>query len=244
MAWEDLPEELRSVTMNKEQAEEHMALWKSAADEPLLSELEPYVNNNGNNGMWINHPLIIQPLVMPGWINWTYTRKMAILAELEDKDEFLKTLYYYEKPYRLHKLAAWFYANVISADDLREYLPGVWCGTEMPLGQMEEGDDSRDIWVDLFQNAGFLTDTDCPPPETGMTIYRGGHPEGMSWSLNRVTAEWFSQRGHRAVYSAVIPAGGILAVFINTRSEAEIVVDPDYLLEVTCLVKSTEWDGD
>ena len=240
MAWEDVPEELKAVTMSHEQAEEHMAFLKSVEGDMLLPELEPYVDNDGT---WIHHPLIIQPLVMPGWINWTYKRKMEKLAELEDKDDFLATLYFYERPYRLYKLVEWFDNNFIIEDDLREHLPGVWCGTEMPVGRMEEGDDPRPTWVDLFRDAGFLTDIDWTPPNADMTIYRGGHPGGMSWSLDRATAEWFGRRWKSGVYSAVIPIEGILAVFMHTRSEAEVVVDPDYLMEVTCLVQASECEA-
>lgn len=68
----------------------------------------------------------------------------------------------------------------------------------------------------------------------GVRSRRPGNVEALSWTLNKKTAEWFAHRFGRdgTVYEAQIDRDQILAVF-NSRNEAEVIVDPNYLRDVT-----------
>ena len=66
----------------------------------------------------------------------------------------------------------------------------------------------------------------------GLTNYNKKNIRALSWSLDRKVAEWFSNRfkkGEGKVYSATIDKEHILA-FFSGRGEAEVIVDPKYLL--------------
>ena len=69
-----------------------------------------------------------------------------------------------------------------------------------------------------------------------VTVYRGVTPynakrvKGLSWTLDRDTAEWFAHRyrSHGQVYQAQIEKAHIHAIFLG-RNEAEVIGDPHYL---------------
>lgn len=75
-------------------------------------------------------------------------------------------------------------------------------------------------------------------PDTA-TVYRGVTPynakmvKGLSWTLDRDTAEWFARRygSDGQVYQAQIEKAHIHAVFLG-RNEAEVIVDPKYLTDL------------
>ena len=73
-----------------------------------------------------------------------------------------------------------------------------------------------------------------------VTIYRGVTPynqkniKALSWTLDRDKAEWFAHRFGEdgTVYEAQIDKEHILALFTG-RNEAEVIVDPRQLKEIT-----------
>ena len=80
----------------------------------------------------------------------------------------------------------------------------------------------------LFEILEFANFTIPPLPEN-VTVYRGGDPDGLSWTLSRKVAEWFAERSNTEVHQLVIHRDSIL-FYSNGREEKEIIFDPaEYL---------------
>ncbi len=78
---------------------------------------------------------------------------------------------------------------------------------------------------DLFEILQFANFTIPPLPEN-VTVYRGGDPDGISWTLSRKVAVWFAERPNIEVHQRVIHRDRIL-FYSNDREEQEIIFDPD-----------------
>jgi len=60
-----------------------------------------------------------------------------------------------------------------------------------------------------------------------MTVYRGGEPDGFSWTLSRETGEWFSQRfGQDLPLCSMKVKKEDILFFTNDREESEVIVFP------------------
>ena len=68
----------------------------------------------------------------------------------------------------------------------------------------------------------------------GVTSYNADNVKALSWTLNKEKAEWFAHRFNDdgTVYEAQIDKKHIFAVF-NGRNESEVVLDPQYLTDIT-----------
>ena len=191
----------------------------------LHKDLLPYVRRKNGYTM-ISHPLVVQMVPLAEMANASYLNKRERVKELLHNKEYEKAIWIYEKPYRLDVLITWWKSRFISVDVLKELLPDVWITVEFP------SQNGVNLITSLFKDTGFLTDspTFTPlAPEEILTVYRGayeGHKRGMSWTLDKSIAEFFARRlvGGGAVYSAQIPANGVLAYF-EDRGESEIVVN-------------------
>jgi hypothetical protein len=123
--------------------------------------------------------------------------------------------------------------------------PGVvasaWCAAEYPEGLI----DPRELWVELFTEAGYTHDGyPAPRPPAPVELFRGcteGRQDGMAWTSDLEVARRFAtglrarQPGH--VYTATVDPEFLLA-FIHTqhgRGEAEYVVSPEGLTDVRFL---------
>jgi hypothetical protein len=78
---------------------------------------------------------------------------------------------------------------------------------------------------DLFDILRFANFTIPPLPES-VTVYRGGDPDGLSWTLSRKVAEWFAEGSNTEVHQRVIHRDSIL-FYSNDREEQEIIFDPE-----------------
>jgi hypothetical protein len=124
--------------------------------------------------------------------------------------------------------------RIIDVGEHPAVVASVWTTAEFP----ESKYDPRTIWVDLFGEAGYTHDGKrAPRPSEPVTVYRGcSHDRrfGMSWSTDVDRARWFADRdlgkGKGHVYVVTAPPESLLA-FIHEfgRSEAEYVIDPQYL---------------
>ena len=67
-----------------------------------------------------------------------------------------------------------------------------------------------------------------------MTSYNADNVKALSWTLNKEKAEWFAHRFNQdgTVYEAQIDKKHIFAIF-NGRNESEVVLDPQYLTDIT-----------
>ena len=75
----------------------------------------------------------------------------------------------------------------------------------------------------------------------GVTSYNAENIKALSWTLDKEVADWFSKRFDEAgiVYQANIHKNHILAYF-EGRNEAEIIVDPRFLFEITAINEQDE----
>ena len=80
----------------------------------------------------------------------------------------------------------------------------------------------------------FQTMDDTVTVYRGVTSYNADNVKALSWTLNKETAEWFAQRFDEdgTVYEAQIGKEHIYAVF-NGRNESEVILDPQYLTDIT-----------
>ena len=68
----------------------------------------------------------------------------------------------------------------------------------------------------------------------GVTSFNADNVKALSWTLNQEAAEWFAHRFGEdgTVYEAQISKEHIYAYF-GGRSEAEVIVDPKHLMDIT-----------
>src|SRR5262249_22437546 len=108
----------------------------------------------------------------------------------------------------------------------------VWTSAEFPVQYI-----GVRRWREMFNAAGFVSDTGLPAPEKPLTVWRGaanGRGRGMSWTRDYDKAVWFASREalwgehNPAVYEATVPPRAVLAMFMDPegRKESEVVVNP------------------
>lgn len=127
--------------------------------------------------------------------------------------------------------------------DLSEYLADYWVSTESPNS---DPNFSKKQLVRMFSQADkrYLMSAEeykqyLLLPETltiyrGVTSYNSRNIKALSWTLDRDKAEWFAHRlgEDGTVYEAEIAKDYVLA-FFTSRNEAEVVVNPAHLQNIT-----------
>ncbi len=126
----------------------------------------------------------------------------------------------------------WWSDQAITTDQLRALILNVWSDAEWPVLH-GEGDE---MWLDWFDETGFVSDTGRPAPSEPVTVWRGASlasgGRGFSWTFDMEKARWFAHRevrfgrGPAGVYEAVVPPRWVLAQIEGGRGEAEVIVDP------------------
>ncbi len=71
----------------------------------------------------------------------------------------------------------------------------------------------------------------------GLTSYNAKKIEGLSWTLNQHTAEWFAQRYNEQgkVYQATVNKADIIAI-LTDRNESEVIIDPKTLKDISVFI--------
>lgn len=152
------------------------------------------------------------------------------------------------KPYKLGFLK--YAAPSLSEQDTALFLSQAWITTEAP--NSDPNLSKRELLA-LFRSVDpqklmdeeeyglFRSLDDMVTVYRGVTPYNAKNVKALSWTLNRDTAEWFAHRfGEQGtVYEAQIPKEHICAVFLG-RNEAEVIVDPKYLMDISQVQKQTE----
>ena len=152
------------------------------------------------------------------------------------------------KPYALTFLK---YASpYLNTAELGKILASAWMRSENPN---MDPNVSQSKLITFFKRADprYLMDSEeqiqlagLPDPVTiyrGVTSYNRSRVHAMSWTLNPETAKWFAHRfgENGSVYEAQIQKAHILALF-NGRNEAEIVVDPTFLMNIEEVQEQSE----
>jgi hypothetical protein len=102
-----------------------------------------------------------------------------------------------------------------------ELVQDYWVDTEFPFHQW-------DTWLRLFEERGTNTSLTSHLPDE-VTIYRGGHRSGVSWTTSLETASWFAKRNalfdenEMTVWETTIPKHKII-FFTNHREENEVLL--------------------
>lgn len=145
---------------------------------------------------------------------------------------------------RLPLILEWYASGALDPDDLNQLLAMWWTCDENPYALGWEACD----WVELFESAGFVTDTPGVAVAHGpLTVWRGGAPgaqRGLSWTTDRAVGEWFAQRtalvaGAGELWRATVDQVSVLGMF-NDRQETEVLLDPHGLGDIITIATYAE----
>lgn len=181
-------------------------------------------------GEYMKHPYVFMNLNPFSNPNKFYEQKRRIRRDYINGRNLHGMIFAVERPWRMNKLANMYRHYVISLDELRELLPGIWTDIEAPQAQQREP-------LELFRECKFVTDD----PEgweklpENFKLYRGVDgtfeltADGPSWTLDLEIARFFGFRFGAAgtVYGYDASKSEALA-YITGREEAEIILDWDY----------------
>ncbi len=141
-----------------------------------------------------------------------------------DLEEVRESLIYLETPFvpqyvlkKIESMTKW------SDEDVWTLIIDAWILQEFPHT-------CHELWSQIFsvrpRSQSFVQDL----PET-FTVYRGGHPDGYSWSLSQDQARWFYERSkrfglkHNRKLKRTVRREDVL-FYNNDREEQEVVILP------------------
>jgi hypothetical protein len=230
--------EERSVPMSESQKE-----WfrLAMADEELHPDLAECMEENETFGMVLKHPLVFQVgYGMPALANKMYEHKKERLAEAFQTQNWNTYVYLHERPYRMQAFQELIELDVLSDIEYWSLAGDIWTDSEnihewasewqMVLSSDRSSQGAMMSGADLYKFTRF--------PDR-LEVYRGCihdlNEEGMSWTLDRRTAEWFARRfavvhdGQALVLHGEVDKDDVVGYFHEAhRNEDEIVVaDPD-----------------
>ena len=195
----------------------------------LLPELKPYVEYiSPDLPQVLHHPLVIQPYILPRLANQTYRRKLQLLNEATDIET---VIFLHERPFRINRFLTWLEEDAPNTNRTAETLAKVWIDTESVPPSIQ-----RKL-LKVFKSVGFTTDRGQQKPDGPLTVYRGGHRGGISWTTSIDTATWFANRWTigstppQPLYQATAPPTAVLAL-LDDKKEHEVIVDPAKLRNV------------
>ena len=214
------------------------------ADEPLHSDLVPFLEKSELLGTCLKHPLVYDIPHIPMLAfraNDTYAAKRKALAKaLADKD-WSSYIWLHERPYR--RDALWTIRRKLTDREYWDLVGMVWTDSEniwqwgsltrLLIGSQRPG---RRYIMNKEERAALAA-----MPDT-LTIYRGltsrGTRKGWSWTLDRAKAEWFAKRlaqegDEPIVLTGTVSKAHVIAYFTG-RDEEEIVVNPRDVKEECC----------
>lgn len=206
--------------------------------EALDPELEEWVTD-GPLGRFLNHPLVQDMMVdaLPGMANRQFLHKKKMVEEARAAKDWSRYIFIHERPYRAEKL----YELHTDGEKLsKSVYTEAWLDSENIWQNREEWDE---MLTDLREKKKTLGESLSKLPET-VTVYRGANQknkQGLSWSLDKEKAKWFSTRfqrpGERALVVKAKVSKDQIAGYITSRGESEIVIWPD---EVDSVMQTAE----
>ncbi len=167
--------------------------------------------------------------------------RTQITKQIESSDNVHRISMMLTKSYRSAFLK--YTMEYMDVRDFSEYLADYWVSTESPNS---DPNFSKKQLVRMFAQADkrYLMSTEeykqyLLLPETliiyrGVTSHNSRNIKALSWTLDRDKAEWFAHRFGEdgAVSEAEIDKDHVLA-FVTMRNEAEVVVNPAHLQNIT-----------
>jgi hypothetical protein len=205
--------------------------------EELDDELAEHLEYNESLGLMLRHPLLYCVPYSEHWngmLNRSLQQKKEQLARALRQKNWNQFVFLYEKPYRINAFAdiCW------RMGDTRYWplLASIWTNSEN-LHQNEG------LWIDCLtaqrryrshmMDAAERATLRLYPPRD-IPIYRGfsvdGREEGLSWTVNRVTAKFFAGRFAQDGDTPRIASGTVsrrhVIAYLSGRSEDEFIVLP------------------
>lgn len=201
----------------------------------LHPDLKVYLTE-GSHFKSLQHPLVYGVPYTPEMNNY-YNKRYALLTEstqqaLKDRKPF-RYIWMHERPYRLDAFVRYTEEADMSDDDYWEALGAVWQDSENVWQHFATW--KRLLRADRPNKHMFMDEEDreafAKLPDT-LKVYRGcvrdQNEKGMSWTLDRKRATWFSKRFQRAgeipcVRSKTIRKDRVFA-YLGGRGESEIII--------------------
>ena len=200
-----------------------------ASTEELHPDLVPYVSD-GILGKQLCHPLVYQFGMMGnGWANAYYLQKIGDVEKALQNKNYDSYVWLHERPYRIEAFRE--IEHLLSDTAYWKLVADIWTDTENQWQNYQEWKDlmgsdrlSRNYLMDEEEFNTLLALPDV------VTIYRGCqkgiNEHGLSWTLDKSIAQWFSTRlerdGEPIVLERTVPKSDIIAVFTG-RGESEVI---------------------
>ncbi|MBO5970542.1 MAG: hypothetical protein J6S14_18825 [Clostridia bacterium] len=174
--------------------------------------------------------------------------RQAVKEQIEEAKNAFEIYMMTNKPYGMTFLK--FVASYLSMEDYSAILSDAWIRSENPNNDPNL---PQNKLIEMFMSADktyLMTEEEQEIYEelpTVVTVYRGvtsynaDNVRALSWALDKEVAEWFSERFDEdgTVYQANIHKNHVLAYF-GGRNEAEVVVDPKFLFDITAVEEQEE----
>lgn len=174
--------------------------------------------------------------------------RQAVKEQIEKAKNAFEIYMMTNKPYGMTFLK--FVASYLSMEDYSAILSDAWIRSENPNNDPNL---PQNKLIEMFMSADktyLMTEEEQEIYEeltTVVTVYRGvtsynaDNVRALSWTLDEEVAEWFSERFDEdgTVYQANIHKNHVLAYF-GGRNEAEVVVDPKFLFDITAVEEQEE----
>ena len=135
------------------------------------------------------------------------------LERLEKTNDAVQWIFTHERPYRLEA-----YLNLpLRFERTPEMLVDIWEDCEHPYI-------NRDAWLMMFEEFDYEHTKSELPEE--FTVYRGGSYEsGLSWTLDRETANKFAMRdGSKKIWTKTVKKSDVI-LYTDGRGEKEVILD-------------------
>ena len=143
------------------------------------------------------------------------------LTDKPSSSEIQRILWWMEKPFRPDCLLEILKkdSSHLTDEEVWELVTDTWSETEFNSG-------IREIWLELFSLRKPIPSLKEELPEE-MTVWRGGHCEGFSWTLSREIGEWFVERfGEETPLLSMKVKKSDVLFYTNDRHEEEVVLLP------------------
>jgi hypothetical protein len=213
------------------------------ADEPLLPELEMYVEEDGPFGPALKHPFVYELILTQKWrANDQYNYKVKALKSAVKNQDWHSFVYLHERPYRAMALESAALRGDIDDGDYWELTSSTWTDTENHWQHRLEW--NRLLRSNRSHRERFMDDDERESfnalPDS-LTVYRGwngsGTAKGLAWTLEREKGIWFA---HRLIHDGEPPslAAGIVQKehtlgLLQGRGEQEIVIPRIGRIQIT-----------
>lgn len=217
--------------------------------EELDPELADYLEDVGQFGPCIRHPLVYSMVHFPqqnAWVNNQLRAKQKAVASAKAEKEWHSFIYLHERPYRVGAFIE--IMHLMTDEQYWHNLSSIWIDSEN-IRQNPR------VWEQLLRSKRPEREAIMDDEERealaampGLIVVYQGHTkkrhDGWSWTTDKAKAEWFAQRFSDFESSAPMLTQGVVykrsvVAYFTGRGESEIVAPRTAVKErkVTELVK-------